>query len=168
MHLPVSPSLRPSPSVYLHLTYSVICHRSCMTSYPFPATSHRRRWCNEAGPNRTMSSAAKWSESPQDPQTNTSTADARMGFFWPPLDAWRQSQETRLHAGFWTCEPRKEQKNTSRKRKKTWFDTKRLKAGVEAREHLGQSRGKKQVSTDGGSAWEAKAGHKLDNIKYKE
>lgn len=146
-----------------------------MTSYPFPATSHRRRWCNEAGPNRTMSSAAKWSESPQDPQTNTSSADVRMGwgFFFSffclasigCLEAKPGDTAPCWVLNLWAKE---EQKNTLRKRKKTWFDTKRLKAGVEAREHLGQSRGKKQVSTDGGSAWEAKAGHKLDNIKYKE
>lgn len=86
MHLPVSPSPRLSPSVFLYLTYTVVCRHSCMTSYPFPVKPHRKGWCNEAWQNRTLSSAAKWSKSPQPPQTNTSTTNARVGsFFWPPL-----------------------------------------------------------------------------------
>lgn len=76
----------PSTAVYLYLNYSVICQRSCVTSYPFPGTPHRRRWRNEAWQTRTLSSASKWSKSPQPPKTNTwATRVPEWPFFWPSL-----------------------------------------------------------------------------------
>lgn len=113
----------PSMAVYLYLNYSVICQRSCMTSYPFPGTPHRRRWRNEAWQNRTLSSASKWSKSPQPPQTNTRATDARVAFLLASIDARRSGQVTQRHTGVWTCEMREEQKNTV---KKTCFDSTQL------------------------------------------
>lgn len=98
----------PSMAVYLYLNYSVICQRSCMTSYPFPGTPHGRRWRNEAWQNRTLSSASKWSTSPQPPQTNTSATDASVAFILASIHGRRPGQVTRRQTGVWTCEMREE------------------------------------------------------------
>lgn len=163
MHLPVSPSLRPPPSVYL---YSVIHHCSRMTSYAFPVPSHRRSWCNEAGQNRTMSSAAKWSEAPQPPQTNTDTADARVGFFFFYGLYWMPGGKARRHSSMLGLKPVGQ--GRSKKGKPGLIPTRWRKAWVEVWKHLGQSGGKKEINTDRSSQQlaaglnhnrEAKAGH---------